>query len=59
MSYARPRAPHLVGASLLTAYRNAGGEITLAPALVELTPRQHVPGGVCGFWGLRVESAQE
>ena len=42
----------LVGASLLTAYRNAGGEIDLAPALVELQRRgQHVPGGVCGFWG--------
>ena len=50
----------LVGASLLTAYRNAGGEIDLAPALVELQRRGTSPGGACGFWGPAVlESAQE
>ena len=43
---------HTKGIDLLTAYRNAGGEIDLAPALVELQRRgQHVPGGACGFWG--------
>lgn len=42
----------MVGASLLTAYRNAGGEIDLRPALVEMMRRgKSVPGGICGFWG--------
>ncbi len=42
----------MVGASLLTAYKNAGGEIDLAKALVEMQSRgQKVPGGACGFWG--------
>ncbi len=42
----------LVGASLLTAYRNAGGNIDLAKALSEIKNRgQSVPGGACGFWG--------
>jgi len=41
-----------VGASLLTAYRNAGGEIDLAAALREMCARgAKVPGGACGFWG--------
>ena len=42
----------LVGASLLTAYRNAGGKIELEDALKEAIKRgKNVPGGVCGFWG--------
>jgi len=42
----------MVGAALLTAYRNAGGEIDLAEALKEMCSRgKAVPGGACGFWG--------
>ena len=42
----------LVGASLLTAYKNAGGDIDLEEALVEMQKRgKEVPGGICGFWG--------
>ncbi len=42
----------MVGAALLTAYRNAGGEIDLLPALKEMVSRgRSIPGGACGFWG--------
>ena len=42
----------MVGAALLTAYKNAGGEIDLKNALTEMKNRgQNVPGGTCGFWG--------
>ena len=42
----------MVGAALLTAYKNAGGDIDLAPALAEMMNRgKSVPGGACGFWG--------
>ena len=42
----------MVGAALLTAYRNAGGEIDLEAALTEMMNRgKSVPGGACGFWG--------
>ncbi len=42
----------MVGAALLTAYKNAGGEIDLKSALSEMQKRgKQVPGGVCGFWG--------
>ena len=42
----------MVGAALLTAYRNAGGGIDLATALTEMMNRgKSVPGGACGFWG--------
>lgn len=42
----------IVAASLLTAYRNAGGKLDLRSALVEARNRGgRVPGGVCGFWG--------
>ena len=42
----------MVGAALLTAYYNAGGEIDLASALQEMSSRgRAVPGGACGFWG--------
>lgn len=42
----------MVGAALLTAYKNAGGDIDLPDALVEMMNRgKSVPGGACGFWG--------
>ena len=42
----------MVGAALLTAYRNAGGSINLERALKEMYSRgKAVPGGACGFWG--------
>ena len=42
----------MVGAALLTAYKNAGGQIDLQPALSEMMNRgKSVPGGACGFWG--------
>ena len=42
----------MVGAALLTAYRNAGGGISLPQALTEMMNRgKSVPGGACGFWG--------
>ena len=44
---------HVMGGSaLLTAFKNAGGEIELEKALVEMYNRgKNVPGGICGFWG--------
>lgn len=42
----------MVGAALLTAYKNAGGDIDLSDALIEMMNRgKSVPGGACGFWG--------
>ena len=42
----------MVGAALLTAYQNAGGQLDLAKALQEMYSRgKAVPGGACGFWG--------
>ena len=42
----------LVGSALLTAYRNAGGDLDLEPALIEMQARgKQIPGGACGFWG--------
>ena len=42
----------MVGSALLTAYKNAGGEIDLHSTLIEMMNRgKCVPGGVCGFWG--------
>ena len=42
----------MVGAALLTAYHNAGGDIDLRSALTEMMNRgRSVPGGACGFWG--------
>ena len=42
----------MVGAALLTAYHNAGGDIALSDALMEMLRRgKSVPGGACGFWG--------
>ena len=42
----------MVGAALLTAYKNAGGNINLETSLAEMMNRgKSVPGGACGFWG--------
>lgn len=42
----------MVGAALLTAYKNSGGDIELMESLKEMQQRgKQVPGGVCGFWG--------
>lgn len=42
----------LVGAALLIAFHNAGGEVDLHEALGEIKKRgSQIPGGVCGFWG--------
>ncbi len=42
----------MVGSSLMTAYKNAGGDIDLKQALIEMMNRgKLVPGGTCGFWG--------
>lgn len=42
----------MVGAALLTAFRNAGGAVELENALREMLSRgRGVPGGACGFWG--------
>ena len=42
----------MVGSALLTAYKNAGGNIDLQQALIEMMNRgKSVPGGACGFWG--------
>ena len=42
----------MVGSALLTAYKNAGGDIDLHNALIEMMNRgKSVPGGACGFWG--------
>jgi hypothetical protein len=47
-----PEHHTLVGAALLTAYQNSGGDIDLSVALGELQKRSlDVPGGTCGFWG--------
>ena len=42
----------MVGAALLAAYKNAGGEVDLENALMEMYNRgKQVPGGICGLWG--------
>ena len=42
----------MVGSAILTAYKNAGGELDLPAALAEMQSRgRKVPGGACGFWG--------
>lgn len=47
-----PEHHTLVGAALITAYANAGGNVDKATALAELSRRSlNVPGGACGFWG--------
>lgn len=55
MSFCHMHGPEhhvMVGSALLTAFRNAGGEIVLEEALTEMYNRgKTVPGGICGFWG--------
>ena len=55
MSFCHMHGPEhhvMVGAALLTAYRNAGGKLDLEKALKEMYSRgKAVPGGACGFWG--------
>ncbi len=47
-----PEHHTMVGSALLTAYKNAGGELDLQAALYEMQKRgKQVPGGACGFWG--------
>ena len=42
----------MVGAALLTAYKNAGGNLEFEKSLREMYSRgKAVPGGACGFWG--------
>ena len=42
----------LVGAALLAAYKDAGGDIELDTVIEEMKKRgSQVPGGTCGFWG--------
>ena len=42
----------MVGAALLTAYKNAGADLDLPKALQEMYSRGKAgPGGACGFWG--------
>ncbi len=42
----------MVGAALLTAYKNAGGSVDFTSAMQEMYSRgKSVPGGACGFWG--------
>ena len=47
-----PEHHTMVGSALLAAYKNAGGDVNLETALVEMQGRgRSVPGGACGFWG--------
>ncbi len=47
-----PEHHTMVGSALLTAYKNAGGDIDLKTALYEMQKRgKQIPGGACGFWG--------
>ena len=47
-----PEHHTMVGSALLTAYKNAGGDVELKTALDEMQRRgKQVPGGACGFWG--------
>lgn len=47
-----PEHHAMVGAALLTAYKNAGGDVDLLQTLPEMIRRgRQVPGGVCGNWG--------
>ena len=55
MSFCHMHGPEhhvMVGSALLTAFKNAGGELDLEEALTEMYNRgKTVPGGACGFWG--------
>lgn len=55
MPFCRMHGPEhhvMVGCALLTAYKNAGGDIDLPAALGTMLERAgKVPGGFCGNWG--------
>ncbi len=52
MHHAGPEHHRWVGSALLTAYKNAGGNLDLKSALIEMQNRgKKIPGGICGFWG--------
>jgi len=47
-----PEHHYLIAASLLTAYKNAGGQVDFVKALQSTSERaKNVPGGICGIWG--------
>lgn len=47
-----PEHHYLIVASLLSAYKNSGGDIDLENALIAARQRsKSVPGGICGMWG--------
>ena len=47
-----PEHHYLVSASLLVAYKNAGGDIDFENSLQKTLERaKNVPGGICGMWG--------
>lgn len=47
-----PEHHYLIVASLLSAYKNSGGDIDLEKALLMARQRSiNVPGGICGMWG--------
>ena len=53
MSIHGPEHHILDGASLLVAYKNAGGQIDLDEALEKLTAEGlRMPGAMCGLWGI-------
>ena len=56
MDFVRIHGPEhhvLDGAALLTAFRNAGGQIDLQTSLSELMKRGlQMPGATCGMWGI-------
>lgn len=53
MSIHGPEHHILDGASLLVAYRNAGGELDLEAALERLKAEGlRMPGAMCGLWGV-------
>ena len=42
----------LVGAAIISAFHNCGGDVDLNAALDEMKNRgEQAPGGICGFWG--------
>ena len=47
----------LVGAALLTAYRNSGGQVDLSPALAELARRDWSPTVICESAETQAEDA--
>ena len=50
----------LVGAALLAAYKNCGGELDLSSALDQMKERgSQVPGGICGQWGTCAQASAQ